>query len=235
MASFFRGESVNVYFEADFRTLSPLKKTAILLAFILWIPFALLLFLPELFSVGLAGLIACGFIFLPFVCIYVAELHGKQRTAPYIFIVIGLLGELGYFLVSLYLRKYGFTLELLTLIVCIPVFIGFFFPGIAAIVIGRKRNKKWNTYSRSVTGAVVNSTLQYEINGCIYRQALDPYFDEYELPPEGEQMELHVDPKNPNAFLMSVQKGGFLIAFGISFLVVSVLALAIMAIFLMIL
>lgn len=255
MANYFFGESHNAKVTVTFKDLTPLKKLLSVLLFVLWIPFAAFLFVPGLFQLGVAGLIAYG-IYIPAACIYIANLRGRQRIAPYILIAIGVLGEAGYLLVSAYLQTHKFTVQLLVAVVCIPIFLGFFIPGICILVIGIKRNKKWKTYSRTVMATVteykaiatkligevapgihnpINGTkiyspiLQYELDGKTYRAESDSYFGKSQLPPVGQQLEIHVNPANPNDYIMVLYQRGMLIAGGIAFLAVSLLDLAMAA------
>lgn len=254
MAKYFRGESnYNVHYEVDIKDLSPLKKVMCILCFILWIPFAGFLFIPGMLKLGVVGLIAIGTLYIPFVCIYVPDLRGRQRTVPYILMSIGILGEIGYLLASAYIERHGFTLDVMVLICCVPIFLGFSIPGICMSVAGIKRNRKWKIYNRSVMATVVeykklskrtfsfdnevpglnnpaNQTIvyspviQYYADGRIYTGEVDSYFGKSQVPAVGEQIEIHVNPTNPNDFILQMQSGGMLIGMGISFIVVSIVA-----------
>lgn len=258
MANHFRGESVNTHVTVDWKDISLLGKIMVILCLVLFLAFCGLLFVPGMRKVGIAGLIAW-FIFLSVTCIYVGKLRGRQRIVPYILIAVSLLGEAGYLLVSAYVEKNGFTMGMFALIVCMVIFAGFFIPGICILAAGINRNKKWKTYSRTVMAAVVsyknittgmfefddiapglnnpvnNTTvyspvIQYDVDGKTYTGETDSYFGSSQLPAVGQQIEIHVNPVNPNDFIMDLQKGGFFIAFGIMFIVVSLLPLFIAAV-----
>lgn len=257
MANHFRGESVNTRVTVDWKDISFLGKIMVILCVVLFFVFIGLLFVPGMGKAGIAGLIAW-FIFLSLTCIYVGKLQGRQRIAPYILIAAGILGETGYLLVSAYVEKNGFTIGLLVLICCTVIFAGFFIPGICILAAGIKRNRKWKTYSRTVMAAIVsyknittgmfefdniapglnnpvnNNTvyspvIQYDVDGKTYTGETGSYFGRNQLPAVGQQIEIHVNPANPNDFIMVLQKGSFFIVFGLIFVVIGLVALFIAA------
>lgn len=257
MAKYFRGEyNFNAHYEIPFKDLPPLKKFLTVLCFILWIPFAVMLFIPEMRRIGIAGLIAAFGIYLPFICMYVPGMKGRERFAPCVIITIGVLGEAGYLLAASYVESHGFTMGLLAAICCIPIFLCFFIPGIGMLIAGTKRNKKRRLYSRTVMATVVDykrqavgihlsrniapgvnnpmdqsvvfsPIIQYYVDGQLYTGETGSYFGAGQVPALGQQTEINVDPENPNNFIMRLQSGGMLVGMGISFIAVSLLAVVI--------